>query len=240
MEMIRLGRQIRALRRRRGWRQIDLAGAARMSRGRISRIELGHADELTLASLDAVARALGARLTVLMSWNGEGLDRLLDADHAAIVDVVASTLRTLAWEVAVETSFSIRGERGSIDILAFHPAPGLILVIEVKSVVPDIQATVFTLDRKTRLAIEIARERGWRGRAVGRVLVVADSRTTRRRVAEHAATFDAAFPARTAAVKRWIRRPDASGGFSGLWFLPNDRGESARQRVSARAARPRA
>jgi transcriptional regulator with XRE-family HTH domain len=239
MDTVRFGRQARALRRRRGWRQIDLAHAARMSRGRISRVELGHADELTLAALDAVARALGARLSVALTWNGEGLDRLLDADHAALVDVVASTLRSLEWNVAVEVSFNIRGERGSIDVLAFHPATGIVLIVEVKSVVPDIQATVFTLDRKTRLGLEIAAERGWRGRAVGRILVVADGRTTRRRVARHAATFEAAFPARTSAVKRWLRRPDASA-FSGLWFLANDRGMSARQRVSRRTARPRA
>jgi Holliday junction resolvase-like predicted endonuclease len=83
-----------------------------------------------------------------MTWNGEALDRLLDADHAALVDIVAATLRTLEWLVAVEVSFNIRGEWGSIDVLAFHPATGVILVVEVKSVVPDLQATIFTLDRK--------------------------------------------------------------------------------------------
>ena len=205
----------------------------------ISRIELGRADELTLAALDAVARALGARLHVTMTWNGEGLDRLLDADHAAIVDIVAATLRALGWDVAVEVSFSIRGERGSIDVLAFHPATGVVLVIEVKSVIPDIQAMIFALDRKTRLALEVARERGWIGRAVGRVLVVGDGRTTRRRVAQHAGIFDAAFPARTVAVTRWLRSPDASTPFSGLWFLANDRGASARQRVSTTGSRAR-
>jgi transcriptional regulator with XRE-family HTH domain len=60
-----------------------------MSRGTVSRIERGHADETTLAALDAVAKALSARLDVLLSWNGEGLDRLLDADHTAIVELVA-------------------------------------------------------------------------------------------------------------------------------------------------------
>src|SRR5262249_47234141 len=207
VDAIRLGRQVRALRRRRGWRQVDLGLAARLSRGRVSRVELGHADELTLASLEAVAKALGARLNVAPSWNGEGLDRLLDADHAALVEVVASTLRALDWQVAVEVSFNVRGEWGSIDVLAFHAATGVVLVIEVKSVVPDLQATLFTLDRKTRLALEIATERGWRGRTVGRILVVADTRTARRRVDRHATIFDAAFPARTVAVKRWLKRP---------------------------------
>jgi transcriptional regulator with XRE-family HTH domain len=136
MDTVRFGRQIRALRRRRGWRQVDLSLAADMSRASLSRIERGHADQTTLAALDAVARALSARLEVGLSWNWEGLDRLLDAYHAAIVEVVARELRALEWDVAVEVTFNIRGERGSIDILAFHPATGVILVVEVKSVVP--------------------------------------------------------------------------------------------------------
>jgi hypothetical protein len=205
----------------------------------ISRIELGGADEVTLAAIDAIAKALSARVELAVSWKGEGLDRLLDADHAALVDHVARQLRALEWDVAIEVSFNIRGERGSIDILAFHPTTRVVLVIEVKSVVPDLQAMVFTLDRKSRLAVEIARSRGWAARSSGRILVVADGRTTRRRVAEHAALFDAAFPARSVAVKRWLRRPGAVPSFSGLWFLANARGVGARHRVarSCRAER---
>lgn len=219
MDPVRLGRQVRALRRRRGWRQVDLAVAADMSRGTVSRIERGRADETTLAALDAIAKALSARLDVVLSWNGGALDRLLDANHAAVVELVARELRALEWDVAVEVTFNVRGERGSIDILAFHPPTGVILVVEVKSVVPDLQVTVFTLDRKSRLAVEIARARGWRGVSVGRILVVADGRTSRRRVAAHEATFAAAIPARGVSVRRWLRSPDPGTGFSGLWFL---------------------
>jgi transcriptional regulator with XRE-family HTH domain len=235
MDPVRFGRQVRALRRRRGWRQADLAAAARMSRSGVSRVELGHAEDMTLAALASVAHALGARLNVALSWNGEALDRLLDADHAALVEIVATTLRGLGWDVAVEVSFSIGGERGSIDLLAFHRPTGTVLVVEVKSVVPDIQAMVFTLDRKTRLALVIARQRGWIGRSVGRLLVVGESRTSRRRVSEHESTFDVTFPARTVEVKRWLRRPGSDRDFSGLWFLAIARRTSARHKV----ARPR-
>lgn len=217
MDPVRLGRQVRALRRRRKWRQVDLAVASKISRSSISRLELGHGDEMVLSVIDAVAHALSARLEVLMTWQGEGLDRLLDASHARIVEIVARELRTLGWEVAIEVSFNIRGERGSIDTLAFHPGSGIVLVIEVKSVVPDLQAMVFSLDRKERLAVQIAQSRGWAAKRSGRLLVVADGRTTRRRVAEHAALFEAAFPARSVAVKRWLRQPDPSRRFSGLW-----------------------
>ena len=156
-----------------------MAAAARVSRSTVSRVELGNADDLTIRTVDAIVRALSARLELRVSWNGEGLDRLLDADHAALVETVANVLRSLGWDVAAEVSFNIRGERGSIDVLAFHPGTRTILVVEVKSVVADVQATLVVFDRKTRLATEIARQRGWVGRGVGRVLVVADRRTAR-------------------------------------------------------------
>lgn len=197
------------------------------------RIEAGRADELTLRQIDSIVRALSARLDLHVSWQGEGLDRLLDADHASLVDAVAAELRALGWDVVVESTFNIRGERGSIDVLGFHPSSGTVVVIEVKSVVPDLQATMLVLDRKTRLARDIARRYGWTARGVGRVLVVADGRTTRRRVAAHEATFTSAFPERTVAVRRWLRSPDPGRPFSGLWFLADARRVSARQRVNA-------
>ena len=115
-----------------------------------------------------VCRALGARIECRLLWNGEALDRLLDESHAALVDIVIRWLRAAGWYTAPEVPFSVRGERGSIDVLAFHPTAATLLVVEVKSVVPDLQATLVTVDRKTRLASEIARERGWRPARVGR------------------------------------------------------------------------
>ena len=121
--------------------------------------------------------------------------------HEAIV----RDLTTAGWDAATEASFSIRGERGSIDVLAFHPVTSTVLVVEVKSVVPDVQATLVTLDRKTRLASEIARQRGWRPARVGRLLVIRDDRTARRRIAAHETTFAGAFPIRPSPSA--VRRP---------------------------------
>ena len=136
-----------------------------------------------------------------------------------------------AGKVATEVSFNIRGERGSIDILAFHAPTGSLLVIEIKSVVPDLQAMLGVLDRKVRLAAAIARERGWSVRSVSRLLVLPDDRTARRRVQQHAATFEAALPARNVEVRRWLAAP--AGRLAGLLFLTNDHQASARHRVAA-------
>jgi transcriptional regulator with XRE-family HTH domain len=207
VDLVRFGRGIRALRVRRRLRQKDLAAAANLSPTKIARIERGQGGSMPGRDLDRAAQALGATTDLRLNWNGEALDRLLDGAHARIVDVVAAQLRGLGWEVVLEATFFIRGERGSIDILAWHAASRVVLVIEVKSVVPDIQAMLSSLDRKWRLAIEIARGRGWTPVAVGRLLVVADSRTSRRRVEALSSTFAAEFPQRAIAVRRWLASP---------------------------------
>lgn len=233
MERVRFGRQVAALRRRRGWRQDDLAAAIGVSRGLVSRVERGRADRLTLRTLEGMIDALGARLVWYLDWHGERLDRLLDAAHADLVDQLVRELQSCGWVVATEVSFSIYGERGSIDVFAFYPPARAVLVSEAKSVIPDVSPTLMTLDRKARLAMGLARERGWDGRSVSRLLVVREGATARRRVAEHEATFASAFPIRGVAVRRWLRDP-SRGPISGLWFLSRATYASARRRRSTR------
>jgi transcriptional regulator with XRE-family HTH domain len=232
MDAVRFGRQLRALRRRRGWRQQDLGAASGVSRATIARIELGGAGRQQVQTLETIATALSAHLDARLLWNGESLDRLLDQAHASIVNELTRRLVAAAWDVAPEVSFSIFGERGSIDILAFHPAEALLLVVEVKSVLPDLQAMLVTLDRKARLAPRIARDRGWRAASVGRILVLAGDRTARRRVEAHESVLRAAFPTRGIAVKRWLRQPDQP--ISGLLFVSDVRGVNARHRIPSR------
>lgn len=231
MDTIRFGLGVRALRRRRGWRQEDVAAAARMSKGSVARVERGGADRVTVATLDRIAAALDARLDCRLLWQGEALDRLLDADHASIVELVVKVLVADGWTCATEVTFNVYGERGSIDILAFHPDARIVLVIEVKSVVPDVGGSLMTLDRKCRHALTIARERGWPATSVARLLVIREDRTARRRVDAHEATFRVAFPTRGPAVKRWLAAPVPQPNFSGLWFLSPAHQAIPRQRV---------
>jgi transcriptional regulator with XRE-family HTH domain len=238
MDGVAFGRGFRALRIRKRKTQDDLAADAGVSRGTIARIEQGRAARVTIETLEKAARPLGARVIWRLSWNGEWLDRLLDEDHAAIVEQVVRTLRGAGWLVATEVSFNHFGERGSIDVLAFHVQSRVLLVIEVKSVVPDVQATLVTLDRKERLAMQIAAERGWHALSVARLLVIRDDRTSRRRIMEHAATFDNAFPDRIARIRGWLSKPDARKPLRGLWFLSSDSQAVARQRVRHRERGP--
>ncbi len=219
MDMTRFGADVRLLRRRKGWSQRRLAAEAKVGRWVILAIESGRGDRVRPALLAAVVVGLGGRVSIRVLYQGEGLDRLRDQRHAALVEAIVRLLRAAGWEVATEVSFNIDGERGSIDVVAFHPATGALLVVEVKSVVPDVGGMFMTLDRKARLAHEIARKQlGWDAASVSRLLVLPEQRTARRRVTQHAATFDSVVPSRNVAVRRWLRRPTESMG--GLLFLP--------------------
>jgi transcriptional regulator with XRE-family HTH domain len=231
MDLVRFGRGIRALRHRRGWRQQDLADAAGVSRSVIVRMETAQAGNIPLAKVDRIAGTLGARTDLRLNWNGEALDRLIDADHARLVEVVAALLRRAGWEVAAEVTFWIHGERGSVDLVAWHAPTRLALIVEIKTVVPDQQSMLASHDRKVRLGLEIAKSRGWNGAAVAKLLVIRESRTARRRVEAHATTYATEYPDRALAIRRWLQRPAVSRPLRGLWFLSDDRGTSTRHRV---------
>lgn len=234
MDLVRIGLAIRALRRRRGWTQTELGRRARCSRSETSRIERGEVTDLR--PIDQVIQALGARLSMNVLWHGEELDRVLDRGHAILVEATLAMLGAAGWTTIPEATFQVHGERGSIDILAWHPLARVVLVIEIKSVVPDIQATLAGIDRKARIAPVIARDRGWDVASVARILVLPDDRTARRRVDEFAMTFARAFPARTAEIRRWLRTP--TGALAGVLFLTDSHVPGARHRVSQRGVRP--
>jgi hypothetical protein len=200
----------------------------------VARIEGGKSGSIPIAKLDRVAAAVGARFDPRLSWNGEALDRLLDAAHAGLVESVVARVGALGWEVAAEVTFAIYGERGSVDVLAWHAATRVILVIEVKSVIPDMQAMLGSLDRKVRLATQIGSSRGWAPVAVARLLAIGESRTARRRVERVATTLLAEYPDRGARIAAWLRSPDVAPPLRGLMFVSSAHPVSNRHRVSRR------
>jgi hypothetical protein len=123
-----------------------------------------------------------------------------------------------------------------VDVLAYHAEQRALLIVEVKSVVPDMQALLTGIGRKCRLAPQLAAARGWRPQSVSRLLVLPDDRTARRRLERHAATVDAVLPARTREVNRWIRKP--SGPLAGVLFLPASPSTTSRHRVTSRRRQP--
>lgn len=219
MDLVRFGVVIRALRRRRGWRQLDLAAASGVSQPTVSMVERGHADRLLLGHVVAVVAALEARMVIDIRWRGGELDRLIDQDHARLAAAVGTIVAAAGWVVQYEVTYAIYGQNGSVDILAWHAPTRTVLVIEIKTEITSAEATIRKLDEKARLAAQIAHQRfGWQAATVGRLLVVQKTTTARRRLEEAGRLFDAAFPARNVDVRRWLRSPNAP--LSGLMFVP--------------------
>ena len=140
----------------------------------ISLVERGHLANGSLPLLRLILAALDASLVIEVRWPTGALERLLDEDHATVVARVADVFRLAGWEVPVEVTHSEWGERGSIDLLAYHAGSGTVLVVEVKTDLPSAEATLRKLDEKVRLAPKIARVRlGWHGRAGGGICAAA-------------------------------------------------------------------
>jgi hypothetical protein len=117
-------------------------------------------------------------------------------------------------------------ERGSYDLLAFHPLSGAVLVVEVKTEIASAEATLRKVDEKARLAAKIARARfDWKVSSVSRVLVLPPLMTARRHVRRHSDLFAEALPLGTVAFKQWLKAP--SGPTGAVWFVTNSDGRNS-------------
>ena len=228
----RLGAAFRVVRLRRGWRQMDVATRAGVSDSLVSSIERGRVSTLTIESLRRVAAVLDIRIDVQPRWRGADLDRLLNARHSALGDAVARMLRDLGWEVAVEVSFSISGERGFIDLLAWNAATRTLLVIELKTEIVEVQELIGIVDRKTRLAARVGRQRGWLPATVATWVVIAEGSTNRHRVDRFSGLLRTAFPDDGRMIQRWLAAP--SGRVAALSFFSDSGPGGAKSRFAGR------
>ncbi len=221
-----LGRLIRAVRLRRRMRQVDLASAASLSHATVSLVERGHCRKLSLETLRGIASALDVRIEVAARWRGGDVDRLLSHRHSLLADSFASFMRTAAgWIAEAEVSFSIYGERGVIDELAWHPATGHLLVIELKTEFVDINEMLGTLDRKIRLARTVAADRRWTARKLSYWVIVSETRTNRRHAAQHSALLRSRLRLDGRQLRPFLRNP--AEATSGLAFWTNSNRGSA-------------
>lgn len=231
MDDLAVGRLLWLARVKRGLRQSDVAAQAGVSRATVSRLERGRLGGLQVQTLRSLCAALDIRVSISLLGEGGELDRLAGELHSAMHEEAARLFDRLPeWVDLAEVTFSIYGERGSIDVLAWHAASRSLLVIELKTELTDLGDTVLRLDRKQRLAAAIARERGWEPASVSVWLLIGESRTNRRHVEAHEAMLRSRFPADGHAMVRWLRRP--AGQIAALSFLSAAPRENARRRLA--------
>jgi transcriptional regulator with XRE-family HTH domain len=233
-----IGRAFRAVRIKKGLRQSDVAEAAGVSQQTVSKVEGGRFARLSVDVMRRVATAIDARVEIEFRWQGADLARLVGGRHSAMHEAVAGIFAGLPeWVAQPEVSFSIYGERGIIDIVAWHAPTQSLLVIELKTELVDLQETLGTFDRKVRLAKTIAKERGWTATTVSAWLVVAEGSANRARAAAHRSMLRGALPDDGPTLRAWLTRP--AGHVRALSFLAasgSNRAFSQQHRVRRRRA----
>jgi transcriptional regulator with XRE-family HTH domain len=234
---------VRARRHQRGWRLADLAAVAGVGATSCSLLERGRADRLTVRTARAITGAVDMPLRWDVGWQRREIDRLLDADHAALGSHMVRRLEAWGWIVRPEVSFNEYGDRGRIDILAAHQARKALLVTELKTLIADGQDLLGTLDVKERVAPAVARRMGWPAARAVPAIILSDSTTNRRRVAELGPLLRR-FDRRGRAALAWLRDPvEPVTGLLLLTEVPSNAGNDARRagrrRVRLRRPRPR-
>lgn len=204
MERRTVARSLRAIRRRKGWPQAKVAAQLNISQSEMSRRERGSLEDCSVAEVERWGVALGAHVSLDVRVDGE--HPLADERHARLQSWIVGVLRQHGWTVLVEHSFNHYGDRGRIDVLAYHPIDHLVVAVEVKTRVHDVGDILGRLDVKRRVAPILAREQHWQASAVVPMLLILEHRTNRRRIADHAAAF-ANFVVRGRAASAWLRRP---------------------------------
>lgn len=221
MDDVTLGSAFRVVRIRKGWRQIDVARTAHVDQWDVSRLERGRIDDLLLGSVRRIAATLEMTVDLTAKWRGPELARLVNAAHAALQGALLRFVGSFeGWTVLPEESFSIYGERGAIDILAWHEATRTLLIIELKTLLVEAAALTRTMHQRSRLARTIAEARGWRPEHVATWVILTDTRTNRRHVAKHKEILAPLTGLDGRQMRAWLRAPDGAISALSFWAEP--------------------
>ncbi len=212
-----LGELVRDTRRTIGWSQDELADRALTSQSKIHRMETDKRGGLDLETLDRVLMELGLRVTLEIDGIHVAERReQRDAVHAAIVSVLARRLTRAGWKVAMEVPTGAGQPTGWIDMVAFRAADGALLVIEVKTAIPDVGGLQRQVGFYEREAPWAARRQGWLPERIAVAVVCLDSAQVRETLERNRDQLAAAFPAMPDRCVTWIRTAgsDAPNGRS--------------------------
>ncbi len=184
--------------------QEQVASRAGVSRAHYSKIERGR-ETPSLALVERIADALGLRLTLAVQppvIHGEPVSR--DVVHARCSAYVGRRLRGAGWLVAREVLIENGHHRGWIDLLAFDPRSGTLLVIECKTRLDDIGAVERQVAWYERVAWNAARDQGWPVRRVAAWLIVLASDEVEAAIKSHRELLTEAFPGRALDMLRVV------------------------------------
>jgi transcriptional regulator with XRE-family HTH domain len=195
-----IGSTIHAARIDRDWTQAELAAAANMSRSMVSAIEAG-VRSASPAALQRLAAALDAELVVeLRPALVVGRADQRDAAHAACVAAVRRWLERHRHRCVVEQPIVDGRVRGWIDLLAYDPAAGRLLVVEVKTELRDLGGLQRQVSWYVRAARSAVAPLGWLPRQVAALTAFLATNDNDVRLSSQRDAIDQEFPIRGRAL----------------------------------------
>lgn len=175
--------------------QQALADAVGVSRPYIAAIEAGRANP----SLDLVVR-VADRLGIELEFAARQplvIPRPQhDLVHARCSGYIDRRLRGAGWEVRREVEVTHGRSHGWIDLLAFDPRTGTLLVVEVKTRIDDLGAIERQLGWYERSARGLAQDLGWRPDRLASWLIALASDEVDVAIRANSDAFAAGFPMR--------------------------------------------
>ncbi len=180
-----------------------------VSRSYIAKVERGQANP-SLDLVERIAGALGLELDLIVRPPIFTKDRLQrDLVHAHCSGFVSRRLLATGWRVAREVEVRHGRSHGWIDMLAFDPTTGVLLILEIKTRLDDLGAIERQVAWYERTAWEIARSLGWQPRRAASWLLMLSSEEVERAVRLNWRTLALSFPRRAPDMLADLEAPDA-------------------------------
>lgn len=179
--------------------QRELAAATGLSRGYLAVIELGRANP-SLDTIERIADALGIELEFISRPPLILGSPQRDVVHAWASGYVDRRIRAAGWHTAREVELAAGRVRGWIDLLAFDPRTGVMVIVEVKTRIDDIGAVERQLGWYERRAFETGRGLGWPVRRAVTWLLLLATDDVERAIRENREVLASAFPIRAPAM----------------------------------------
>jgi len=201
----RLCRQTRTGLRLTQQRLADMVG---VSRGHIANVERGRANP-SLGLVDRIANALGLELELVARAPAViGGRQQRDLVHARCSAYADRRLRSLGWLTAREVEIVHARSHGWIDLIAFHPMTGTLVVVEVKTRLDDLGAIERQLAWYERSIWDVADRLGWRPKWTASWLLVLASHEVEDVLHTNRELFARAFPVRARAMASLLEGVD--------------------------------
>ncbi len=193
-----------------GWSQQELAVRARISRQMVASVEAGSVN-VSIDVAAALIDALGLRVDLVLTAPFlADRRRQREPAHARCSAYSQRRLEGSGWIVRREVEIAHGRSHGWIDLVAFDPRTGLLLVIEVKTEIEDLGRVERTLGWYEREAWDVARAAGWRVRRATSALLLLATEANDRRLLANREVAVAAFPVRATGMQSLVRDPGGS------------------------------